>query len=281
MRVLEKPDMSGIVKRAPAAPSLALFVRYLRAVPPNANTGRYVRLPDGEMELVVQITPSSAALNAIGTRVQALYKTISGGPHWVFSARFRAGGASPFFGTRVSALTDEIVPLETLWGERAALLSREMERVRDAETGCEVLQAALLASLQNGPRREPASAPKIRHAVRLLDEAQELPDMEELAARVQLSGRQFRRAFADIVGVPPKVYSRIVRFRRALRAAAGTNRPSWSSIAAAVGYWDQAHLISEFRAFAGTTPDALRVAQRGLAVGWTSPVAGRYENPRR
>jgi AraC-like DNA-binding protein len=52
----------------------------------------------------------------------------------------------------------------------------------------------------------------------------------------------------------PKEFARVARFRHALRIAREGNRLSWAAIAAATGYYDQAHLIEEFRAIAGVTP---------------------------
>jgi AraC-like DNA-binding protein len=63
--------------------------------------------------------------------------------------------------------------------------------------------------------------------------------------------------FRDTVGVSPKAFARLARFRRALRAARDNAPASWASIAASAGYYDQAHLIAEFRAIAGVTPRAL------------------------
>jgi len=55
----------------------------------------------------------------------------------------------------------------------------------------------------------------------------------------------------------PKEFARLARFRHALRAAREDSRLSWATIAAATGYYDQAHLIEEFRTIAGVTPRAL------------------------
>lgn len=55
----------------------------------------------------------------------------------------------------------------------------------------------------------------------------------------------------------PKAFARIVRFRHALRVAREEGAANWAGIAAATGYYDQAHLIEEFRAIAGVTPRAL------------------------
>jgi AraC-like DNA-binding protein len=78
------------------------------------------------------------------------------------------------------------------------------------------------------------------------------PEQSSLDALISASGwseRQFRRRFQEIVGIGPKVYSRIVRFQRALRAIDQCDPiPS--------GYYDQAHFIREFKSFAGETPSA-------------------------
>jgi AraC-like DNA-binding protein len=63
--------------------------------------------------------------------------------------------------------------------------------------------------------------------------------------------------FRETVGVSPKAFAQLARFHRALRTAREDVHASWASIAAAAGYYDQAHLIAEFRAIAGVTPRAL------------------------
>jgi AraC-like DNA-binding protein len=49
----------------------------------------------------------------------------------------------------------------------------------------------------------------------------------------------------------------VLRFRYACRLAGESPRPEWSGIAAEAGYFDQAHLIRDFREFAGATPMAV------------------------
>jgi AraC-like DNA-binding protein len=67
--------------------------------------------------------------------------------------------------------------------------------------------------------------------------------------------------------VSPKVFTRLARFHRALRAARGRGRANWAGIAAAAGYYDQAHLVAEFRAIAGAAPRLPRRAGTALSVG--------------
>jgi methylphosphotriester-DNA--protein-cysteine methyltransferase len=69
--------------------------------------------------------------------------------------------------------------------------------------------------------------------------------------------RHLRRVFRDAIGMIPKTFARLARFRRALGAARPDEHEGWASIAAEAGYYDQAHLIAEFRMIAGVTPQGL------------------------
>jgi transcriptional regulator GlxA family with amidase domain len=78
-----------------------------------------------------------------------------------------------------------------------------------------------------------------------------------VAAELGLSERHLRRLFREAVGVSPKEFAKLVRFDRAISAAHEDVRANWASIAAATGYYDQAHLIGEFQSISGVTPRAL------------------------
>jgi transcriptional regulator GlxA family with amidase domain len=81
--------------------------------------------------------------------------------------------------------------------------------------------------------------------------------VSDLCAGLGLSGRHLTRRFEEQVGTGPKLLSRIVRFQRALRMSADARAP-WALIAAECGYFDQAHLVRDFREFSGRTPTLLR-----------------------
>ena len=74
-----------------------------------------------------------------------------------------------------------------------------------------------------------------------------------------LSARRFIEVFRREVGISPKGFSRLSRFRAVVSAVESTRPVDWVSTALACGYFDQAHLIHEFREFAGMSPsDYLR-----------------------
>jgi AraC-like DNA-binding protein len=48
------------------------------------------------------------------------------------------------------------------------------------------------------------------------------------------------------------------RLQRVLRAVGGSSEASWAEVAAEQGYYDQSHLIHDFRELTGITPTAYR-----------------------
>ncbi len=82
--------------------------------------------------------------------------------------------------------------------------------------------------------------------------------VEELGwSRKRLAAR-----FREHVGLPPKAAARLLRFERA-RSLAGTM--SWGELAFACGFSDQPHLIAEFRAFTGSSPETFLQDTRSAA----------------
>jgi transcriptional regulator GlxA family with amidase domain len=69
-----------------------------------------------------------------------------------------------------------------------------------------------------------------------------------------VSARTLERRVLDHAGLPPSTLRRVLRFRRAFRLLDQAPPGTWSRIATSAGYYDQAHLIRDFRQFAGAPP---------------------------
>jgi AraC-like DNA-binding protein len=93
-----------------------------------------------------------------------------------------------------------------------------------------------------------------------------------LSEEVGWSRRHLAVRFRQEFGLPPKTVARLLRFQRAYalvgrtlvtapvgaaEPAAGPDSHGWAELAVRCGYYDQSHLIREFREFAGATPAAL------------------------
>ena len=78
-----------------------------------------------------------------------------------------------------------------------------------------------------------------------------------LAESAGVSHRHLVAVSRAELGVAPKTYARVLRFNRAQALIAAARPPDWARLAVEAGYYDQAHLIREFRALAGETPARL------------------------
>ena len=170
------------------------------------------------------------------------------------TARLRLGAPEAVLGVPASALAGRIVALEDLWGDAATRrLYDRLADARDTVDAAAILERAIAERLAtaDGRRARARARPRRRRA------GSTSANVNAVAVDLGVSERHLRRVFRETVGVSPKAFAKLTRFHRALRAAREDDHASWASIAAAAGYYDQAHLIAEFRAIAGVTPRAL------------------------
>jgi AraC-like DNA-binding protein len=214
-----------------------------------------IAIPRPEIQIVVRFGPSARRgldAHAFGVRQRVHRKLIRSGQRSV-TARLHLGAAEAVLGVPASATAGRIVALEDLWGDTAT--RRLLDRLADAHDTTDaaaILESAIAErfAIANGRR---ARAQLALHAADRLTSA----NVSAVAVDLGVSERHLRRVFREIVGVSPKAFVRLTRFDRALRAAREDGHASWASIAAAAGYYDQPHLIAEFRAIAGVTPRVL------------------------
>jgi AraC-like DNA-binding protein len=214
-----------------------------------------VAMPRAESHLVVRFGPAAHGgldIHALGAQPRAHRKRLQSGQR-ALMARLKLGAHERVLGVPASAIAGRIVALEDLWGGAATRVLSE--RLADAPT-----TVAALAILESAIAERVAVADVgSSRAGLILDAADRLAsaNVNAVAAGLGVSERHLRRVFREAVGVSPKTFAKLERFRRAVRAAYEAPQMSWARVAASAGYYDQAHLIAEFRALAGATPQAL------------------------
>lgn len=248
-------DRSPMMYREyPPSPALARHVECYWSLSvgggPPAGTPRRV-LPDGAIDFIFH--RSAAAADVVGTMRQAVVVTLAEGTELV-AVRFRPGGAYHFLEAPAGELTDRTVPLaDALVGALHGDAERITEQIVTApDIPCAVrrLDDALLQRLRPSDEATALAAA----ASALMTARGGRQPIAALADELGVGRRRLERAFHDRIGIPPKVFARVVRLQRfAAHLWSGTARDMHDA-AFTAGYFDQAHLIHEFRELAGITP---------------------------
>jgi AraC-like DNA-binding protein len=176
----------------------------------------------------------------------------------ILGVSFRPGGALPFFRPPAMEIAEQHVGLDALWGRDGQLVRERVLEARGAEARLAVMEDVLAESLVRPLSRDKA----IELAIGALDRGM---SVQSIVDRVGASTSTFKRRFLARVGITPKRFSRVRRFQRVIAAVAADPPACWASFAIEHGYFDQAHLIRDFRAFAGMSPTHYRPRSPGEA----------------
>lgn len=114
--------------------------------------------------------------------------------------------------------------------------------------------------------------PELVQAWSILERSRGQAPIHGVAKTVGLSGRQLTKLFRHEFGFGPKAVARLARFDHAIALIGASARDGHTSafadIAIRCGFYDQSHLVADFRQFTGTTPSQwLREEFRNLQSG--------------
>jgi AraC-like DNA-binding protein len=209
-------------------------------------TPRHCVLPDGCTDILFSACdgePSGLVLVGLMTSPQLV--DIPAGQLF-FGVRFRPGMAAAFV-PGAAQLNDRNEPLENVLGSTARQLLEQFAESPKPEEMARAMDTLLR------PLKPSDAGQRALQQLGLMCDS-----IDQVARQAGLSTRQFRRLCLERAGVSPKYLCRILRFRNATqriaRLAANSSQPNWAHLAAACGYYDQAHFIREFQEFTGDTP---------------------------
>ena len=231
----------------------------IRGVGPAGGVERV--LPDGATELVLHLGESFHRLDGAGERERQSRALFAGQmtEHVllepgeavdVVGVRFQPGGAGAFVGAPMTEITDEIQDIADVGPPMGSTLLERVGESDDTHDRLAALERALLESIDPTAGVDPVVA----HVAGRLTGSGGNGSLDALAAECGLGARQLQRRFRAGVGIGPKLFARITRFQRAILMLGEPGPGRFADLAARCGYFDQAHLIRDFRQLAGITP---------------------------
>ena len=169
----------------------------------------------------------------------------------MMGVHFRPGGAINVLGVPSACFADAHVDLAAVWGEAAARELRERLCAAPTHTArFQHLENALKERLSPRLRLHPA----ISFALQCFMPTGQIPSIKDVTRQAGLSHRRFLTLFTAEVGLSPKLFCRILRFRHVHALAQRTGHIDWARFALDCGFFDQSHLANEFRKLSGLTP---------------------------
>lgn len=236
---------------------------HLERILPVANAGLIINLAEDQTR-VYEDAPGYACTTFSGAALDAprhrSFVIDTAEQVAVMGVVFRCGGAAAFFRERMDVLVNGHVDLDDLIGPRARNLRERLLEAADSRARIALLTRWLADIAADVVRLLP-----IAHAAALLENAPSVTRIGDACRDLDMSPRRFGSLFREHVGMSPKRYARLQRFRAVVDGVHSGRNIEWSRVAADCGFYDQPHLVREFRAFAGMTPSAY-VARRGSYV---------------
>ena len=176
-----------------------------------------------------------------------------GRDHFMLGIIFRPGGLYRLLGMPMKEIFDTDVDSYALFGKEINTIYEKLKAAQSWIDMKQIVEDFLLRKIEKLKPALPFDA-----AIRELVKSAGSISIENAASVSCLSTRQFERKCIERIGLPPKLFARIIRFSSAYRLKENKHDLSWTAIAHLSGYYDQMHFLKDFKEFAGDIPSSLQ-----------------------
>jgi AraC-like DNA-binding protein len=238
----------------PPCPALAPYLACLWTcrVQPQGQALSHRVLPDNCIDILWQdCDPQGGVAGMMSTVIEVPFER----PVRTVAVRFKPAAASYFFDLPLHELTDLHPALTDVWKDGLA------ERFADALWSRDLSDLEAIAIIENmllqrlrTTRLRPGM---VEAAVCAIEQSRGAIRIESLADRLGVSRQHLASQFRSRVGLTAKLFARVCRFQHANHVIRQGRPHDWAALALEVGYYDQAHMIHEFRELARSTPQSI------------------------
>ncbi len=166
---------------------------------------------------------------------------------------FLPGGMYRMLGIPMLELFDEGFDALDFFGPEMKSINEQLQHISNLDEGKNIVEKFLLKQLTKLKETAPFDS-----ALRILFTHNGNMPIEKIASLSCLSIKQFERKCKERLGMNPKLYARILKFSKAYRLHESCPQLKWTQIAYEAGYYDQMHMIKDFKTFAGVNPSIIQ-----------------------
>lgn len=189
----------------------------------------------------------------VARRVNRL-NVVMGYNHLVIKVGFQPGGIFRLLGIPVSEFeADDKIYESVYFDKEVPLIIEQLNQAASFEQMVAIIQKWLLGKLHSLKKELP-----IDKALPFLLKKGTLSNITEVASQSCVSIRQLERLYQQRIGLSPQSYARLVRFTKAWIVKESNPIINWTNLAYECGYFDQMHLIRDFKEFMGLTPSLIQ-----------------------
>jgi AraC-like DNA-binding protein len=248
--VVRRPLLAGAIKhsRRSPAPDLSRWIAHYWSVKwdlPAGKTYTAGTLPHPNVHLIFEEGRCAVS----GARTRKFIRILRGRSE-VFGIKFQPGAFRLFSNAPVSALANRVIPARRIFGASVGALGTKVLAARTEKQRIDICNAFFRSRV---PKPDPAADLARRLVVQILNEAP-IKTVEDLAYKSGITKRSLQRIFKEYVGVSPKWAIRRYRLHELVERIQSGERPDWAQLALDFGYFDQAHLINDFKSVVGFSP---------------------------
>ncbi len=170
----------------------------------------------------------------------------------LFAIYFLPHGLSVFLDIPMKELFNQSIPLKLIIKDTINKLEDELSSAETFKEQIVIAEEFLIGQIKKNEKKYKYD--RIRHTVNIINQSKGNLKIDDLASESFLSRKQFERTFSDFIGTSPKQFLKIVRFQNAIYEKSKNSELNLTEIAHRCGYFDQAHMINDFKTLSGITP---------------------------
>jgi len=167
----------------------------------------------------------------------------------IFGVSFQPFAIPLLFNIPANALTNHNIEISDLLGNEGKILQDKIENCTTIEQRIDTIKTFVEAKLT----KSNFETDKLVTVVKTIQAHKGNINIEKLSESYFLSQRQFERKVKVLTGFSPKTFAGIVRFEECINSAY-LHKLSLTELSLSVGYYDQSHMIRDFRKFTGKNP---------------------------